>query len=568
MGKKFNYFDDELEPPKRSERQLAALLEQDEPVKKVINKVTEKKPQKPKFSLDTSFFKKLLKVLKYILSTLGVYALLGAKKFGKLVKRSSETRASRVKGVITVIISLVLVVVIVISSFLISAKKVNKKHSEYMADAYKVCIDYTKKYGNSNYKYMNSQYNVKGFMLTGLCVAREMDFNNDGTSELLIVYNSGDTYYTDVWAYNDGKLSKIFAKEIAASKNRNDDIWMSIYSKGQESFIACHNKDDLSSVTIYEMHSDEFRKKNNATYDQQSKQFKIRNKDVTDNFERIIFSPLREHTAAKLTESCIDTVDSFSGSSTSKSKNLVSNGNMNLAYYKIIEEYNKNYGVAKVEKAKNDDYYYINGLAVVDLIDFDGDNNKELLLIYRRGVNERSEDSRGNYISILKYQYYCEIYTYNGSVAKRVFQSDNISNMLKSNNTYYYLTMNEGNKTYYCQNSFTNSNYGNYITASSKIFKFDGNQFEQEFKSSYQTNYGYTEYYIDGERSYRSSFADKGGYKVAMFDGKEEYDSSVWSISYVQAPKSKQQYLNSQVTKTEEIIKTMDSSYNPNSAAQ
>ena len=46
------------------------------------------------------------------------------------------------------------------------------------------------------------------------------------------------------------------------------------------------------------------------------------------------------------------------------------------------------------------------------------------------------------------------------------------------------------------------------------MMRFTGEKFEQQFKASCETEYGYTKYYIDDEREYKNSFAENGGYTV------------------------------------------------------
>ena len=82
------------------------------------------------------------------------------------------------------------------------------------------CREYIDKYGKAtltHYDYVD--------LASGLAVARLMDFNGDGTDELLLAYdtvpapsgssfdydsNQKSAYKVEVWAYKDGKISKVY----------------------------------------------------------------------------------------------------------------------------------------------------------------------------------------------------------------------------------------------------------------------------------------------------------------------------------------------------------------------
>ena len=117
-------------------------------------------------------------------------------------------------------------------------------------------------------------------------------------------------------------------------------------------------------------------------------------------------------------------------------------------------------------------------MAVVDLIDFNGDGTNELLLIYRRTVNERSENDNGEYISVAKEKYFCEIYTFNGEKALNVYQSEGISNLSDSTDTAYYIIKNDANEKKLCINTFNYSQRGRVMSSTSKVLYFDGERFD------------------------------------------------------------------------------------------
>ena len=538
-------------------------------------------------------FEKIVSAVKYVISMIAINILLLAKNVAKLFEAEDEEESvqsdseieSKSEAVVRVnskpkkkrkrknpvlvgFISLVFVVivltVIIVTSVMGLAGKTNTRQSKFNQSASTVCYEYIERYGTPNYKFMNSEYGVKGCMLTGLCVAREVDFNADNESELLLIYNDNDFYFADVWAYADKEFKQIYSKKLLFKNNRNDDIFFSVYSEKNQHFIAEHNEDDITKVDILKLASDEFKKKSDAQYNPADITYSMRKKNITDSVECIRVAVLRENTAANIVERTLDEIDRFSSSNADGKQHIgtsgISNENsMNTAYYSLVEEYNKNYGVCKLVSDSN--ISYLDGLASVQLIDFNGDETDELVLIYRRGVNRRKEDRNGNYISVEESEYFCDIYTYNGKNAKLVYQNEGLSNKISNTDIIYFITKKSGKKNLLCSNNFDVSEYGRVVNATSKIQSFDGEKFSIKQKSSYETNYGYTQYYIDGESCSQYSFSEKGGFDVPFFNGEESYSGSNWTITYLQCEPRNEAKLESQVTATKENIKKLNSSY-------
>ena len=81
-------------------------------------------------------------------------------------------------------------------------------------------------------------------LATGLCVADLVDFDGDGMNELFVVYNTQvvdfnqeacfdrqkESFKTEVWAYRDGKISKVFDKPVVEGAN-GGIMWACVYQK-------------------------------------------------------------------------------------------------------------------------------------------------------------------------------------------------------------------------------------------------------------------------------------------------------------------------------------------------
>lgn len=470
-----------------------------------------------------------------------------------------EYKIYKSKKRIVVILSVfltVLVFAVMIFATVHSINAENKRIKQFNTNAGTVCADYIAKYGNCNYENLFDRYGVSGYRMNGLCYVREIDFDNDNVSELLICYFDGNQYHTEVYGYNrEKKFVPLYKGTAAQGKSEKEDVWITIYTHNSKYYIGEHTGKDRSKVSLFTRRGDEFEKKQDCTYDAITQEFTVKKKIDVSSFERIKLSVLGEQKANMITEIVSNTVDKFTDKT---GKSVVSGevGGINSAYSKVVQSYINKYGMPKyVEK---DGVSYIDGLAAAELIDFDGDGTNELLISYRREVMARGEDNRGNYIATSKYQYYVDIYQYNGSGAKLIFQRDDVSVSLNDTDEKYFVIKALNGKKYYCSNSFSNTEYGRKIYAASSIYRLGKDGFTEKFKASYATEYGYTKYYINSERVYSKSEFDSKGYEVALFDGSDDYDSSVFSVTHLQCKTKDAGDMENQVEKTNAVIASLN----------
>lgn len=470
-----------------------------------------------------------------------------------------EYKIYKSKKRIVVILSVfltVLVFAVMIFATVHSINAENKRIKQFNTNAGTVCADYIAKYGNCNYENLFDRYGVSGYRMNGLCYVREIDFDNDNVSELLICYFDGNQYHKEVYGYNrEKKFVPLYKGTAAQGKSEKEDVWITIYAHNSKYYIGEHTGKDLSKVSLFTRRGDEFEKKQDCTYDAITQEFTVKKKIDVSSFERIKLSVLGEQKANMITEIVSNTVDKFTDKT---GKSVVSGevGGINSAYSKVVQSYINKYGMPKyVEK---DGISYIDGLAAAELIDFDGDGTNELLLSYRREVLARGEDNRGNYIATSKYQYYVDIYQYNGSGAKLIFQRDDVSVSLNDTDEKYFVIKALNGKKYYCSNSFSNTEYGRKIYAASSIYRLGKDGFTEKFKASYATEYGYTKYYINSERVYSKSEFDSKGYEVALFNGSDDYDSSVFSVTHLQCKTKDAGDMENQVEKTNAVIASLN----------
>ncbi len=442
-----------------------------------------------------------------------------------------------------------------------SVNKENDRIAKFSADAGAVCTQYLVQYGNTNYENLYSRYGVEGYRMTGLCYAREVDFDRDGTSELLLAFNDSGEYYTEVWGYVHGKFSVMFHEKATQTKKKAGDAWITVYSKSNRYYIGLHDEDDIEKVSLYGLHGDKFEKDYTCTYDKTAEAFSVRKKVDAASFERIKLAVLSEQKASVTLNLVLSTVDGFSADGGDASvKAAAINSSLEGSYYRIVEELNQKYGFAKYVESNG--LAYIDGLAVVDLVDFNGDGTDELVVIYRKTVKSRTEDYMGNYISTEESKYYIEVYRYNGSGAVLAYKGEGISNSLNDTDEQYYILKTENGRFFYCQNSFSVSDYGRSVSASSTIMKFNKTTLVPTFSASYHSEYGYTQYYLEDKSVYKNEF-DAEAYKVPFFDGSDSYDDGQFVVNYLQRGSRDSGTVEGQVEKTVSTIKKLNSSYDP-----
>ncbi len=478
-----------------------------------------------------------------------------------LFQRLFVKRASRLKRFFITLLGLIFIFVIftgVVYFVIQSINHENSKITEFNSNAASVCSNLTRQYGHADYENLYSIYNIEGYRLTGLCFVRELDFNNDGESELMVTYNKNGLYINEVWGTNeDGGFSCLFTGNAAQTENRKDDAYSVLYRTNNKYYIAKFGN-DITEMKLYQFKSGKFSERYDAKYEAKTDSFTVNGKDATNEVEKITYSVLKDLKASLMVETALDTVDSFTVGGVEENRPVIEQS-INTAYYNIVQEYNKRYGVSALKDDKGG-IAYVDGLAVVKLIDFDGDEKDELLLVYRKPIKVRSENSHGNPILLLEYKYFCDIYRYSGNKAVLSYSNEGISNKLNTQSDIYYMIRYRDKKAYYCTNSFTSEDYGKHLSAVSTQLEFDGTQFKSNYKVSYEQDYGNTHYYIEGESVGKRTFDEKG-YMLPFFDGEEKYDEDIYKVTYVQRRSSKKDSMKDIPTQTEKEIQKLNQLY-------
>ena len=478
----------------------------------------------------------------------------------EIIERVSAGR--RFLVTVGLLIFTVLFFVGVVFFFMRSINTENDRIKAFNTNAGEVCADYVMKYGSANYENLYNKYGVQGFRMTGLCFARELDFNGDGNSELLLCYLNNGEYYNDVWGYNSsGDFENLFSEKAAQSEDKSKDAWSALYYKNNRYLIAVHNPEDLSKVTMYQMKGDKFSSKFDCTYDAVTEAYSVDDEPDLLSFERIRFSVLRAEKAIVSADEVANTLDSFSGTSSVMTAPGTAQS-INDAYYTIVQEYNKRYGTSSY--MENGGISYVDGLAVVDLVDFDNDDQKELVLVYRKEVKTRDEDSDGEHMTKSVDKYFCDIYRYNGSRAVLAYSNEGISNTAGKENDVYYMLHKTGKAYNYCINTYEVKNYGREIYSSTGELSFNGTEFKSVLDAAYEEQYGYSEYYLEGDSVKKSVFEDTVAGVPLFGESGDTYNKNEYLITYVQRKTVDAGEMKQIPGNTEKVIKQLNAQYQAN----
>lgn len=466
-----------------------------------------------------------------------------------------------------IIFAVLLLIIIFIVGFSISINHRVTKTEKFNKDAGNVCINYIKEYGSIKSEDLDAAtYGENKAKLTGLCYARQMDFNGDGDDELMLCYDSKNIYYLEVWGYDGGEFKKLYKEEANSTQDETDGYWVAFYHKGDKYYICKTEKKDSKNVRLYSMHSGKFRQHGKCEYDLQNDVYYVNGKESSDDFETIQLSCFRKSKADIIIELVNNNIDAFGNISSQALVSEKSSAELkNSAYYEVVRKKIEKYGAPEVKSDSSGKY--IDGVAMVKLVDFNGDGNDELLIVYRSYKSKSKYDNySGEYIYYDVPRYSLDIYCWDGSSAKRVLNKECVSEYFDDENVFYLLLKNGKKSVTLCTNNYTKENNYSY-TANSRMYKLSKGRFKATYSAKLVNDYGYKTYYIDDESVYNSAW-QRGGYKVPFFlndddtlPQNEGYEMTYFSVK-------KDSTFNTTVQNTTQTIVSLNADYNPDDIAQ
>lgn len=463
------------------------------------------------------------------------------------------------------IAAFVIFVVIIVAFILFFSHTIhsqNEKIDKFYNDAGKVCTDYITEYGIPKFDTLDSEDYGKGMArLTGLCYARQMDFNNDGDDELMLCYNNKNVYTLEVWGYDGKDFVKLYSDSANSTNDIKDGSWIAFYHKNNKYYICKTDADAPTKVKMLALKGNSFKESSSCDYDYKNDIYSIKGKINAQDFETIKLSVIKSTRAERIIDTVTDNIDGFNTVSLPTINNQRSDAELKAdAYYKIIESRNEKYGKAKV--SKDNGLTFIDGLAYVDLIDFDGDDNEELVLVYRKMLKQSATNAYDGQFIIIETPTYCtEVYSWNGTVTKKVFSSDSVSNYFSDNDVSYLMLRTDEKSAAICSNVYKYESDYNY-TAASRIYEYKDGRFDSVFSARVVNDYGYKDYYIDGEYTYSRTFEEQA-YKVPKFmDDEGSFDDDKYSLIYLAG--SHEDSFNGTINETVKTIESLNKNYIPN----
>lgn len=427
----------------------------------------------------------------------------------------------------------IIVIFVFVLVFNHSIESQNTKNKQYYADAGSVCTECINKYGTPKIENLKSEdYGKDMTCITGLCYARQMDFDSDGNDELMLCYRNKSVYTLEIWSYVDKQFTKIYSDEANKTNDIKDGNWIAFYYHNNNYYICKSAVDTPEKVSLLQLRKGEFKESASCDYDYKNNIYSINGKICANDFETIKLSVIKASKAERIVDTALENISGFDTVSVSTLNKQKTDAQLKAeAYSQIIEKRIEQYGESKL--ISDESSAYIDGVALAKLIDFNGDENDELLLVYRKMIKKRLENAYNNeYIVTEEPSYYIEVYSWNGLTANKIFSRDSISNYMLDNSTNYIILKKNEKSVQICCNSYDYTNEYNYL-ASSKIFTYDGNGFDSTFSAKQECSYGYKNYYLDNEYTYRSTFENEA-YKVPKFlNDNGEFDNQVYSFIYV-----------------------------------
>ncbi len=445
---------------------------------------------------------------------------------------------------------------IVCISFSSAISKDGKKDEYFETNSAKVCSQYLAKYGQCNIlDASNDTYDL--YSMSGICFLRRMDFNNDKSDELLISYMSGGEYFAEVWGTNKKKeFARLYSGKLNKSQKAEDGRWITIFNNGSKYYIGEHSENN-SEIKFFKLSSGEFKEVDGAEYDSDKKIYKRRALDITEDLEFIKLTYITKRQAENIYDFCTEALGHINSLKNENSANAVPEKTelemRNAAYSEIIDNYSAKYGKADLTKEKNK--FFVTGLGVVKLIDFDNDKTEELLLVYERD-EKVVVNNYGEYTTKTERKYYMEVFAWNGTTATRVFQSDGLVTPIENDKQKFVLLEKDGEKTNICTviNKIDEEKYdsGTYIARRNV---YENGKFSTVYDAKVVSNYGYKTYYLNGERIYGKSEFSKKGYEIPYFYNSDKIADNNFETIYLQTGEKNYSELNNTVSETENTIK-------------
>ncbi|MDE6659728.1 MAG: hypothetical protein K2K01_06405, partial [Eubacterium sp.] len=427
----------------------------------------------------------------------------------------------------------------------------DKSAAVFNENAANVCSDLMSDVGTSKIEHLDSQQSADTWHILGISCVRRIDFNDDGKDELLVAYFQGGKYYVEVWGDNGKKFARLYKDEVnSLEKYPNLGSWLTIYHKSGKYYIGKLNDDQ--SMNLLKLKGHEFEKDEKCFFDPEESLYIMDDEINNSDFETIQFSALTSARADYYLNMVNDTLAQFiHKKDTNENRPKTNEENKASAYSKIIDDKISKLGEPQVAALGSS--VYADGVAVVSLVDFNGDGNSELLIISRNKKDYDDTDACPKYLT--------EVFGWDGKLVKKFYEEETTSTYFDNSKTdIFYILQKKGKKTNLCWNKYS---YGedpdvSWTGLSTIVEMVDAENFEISQTAYKRKNYDYIGYKLNGEYTYERAF-EEVGYVVPYFcNDDSKYDAKAFSVSLLKCNESKKTDIEKLIEQTEKVIKQIN----------
>lgn len=433
---------------------------------------------------------------------------------------------------------------------------VNHRENSFYKEAAAVCANIISEYRSCKIEEISNGTPDDFYRLTGISYVRQMDFNDDGRNELLIAYSSAGKYFAEVWGYHGKEFINLYRQEAnTVISDAEYGSWITIYRRAGKYYIGKLKDDNNEEIEFFGIKNHKFKSCFTFNYDVTGEAYIIDDVVNTSDFETIGLSYISSIKAEKTQSEISSALNSLSSNNSAAFQIEKTDEQKKAdAYYKIIDSKNQKYGKASVNLTDN--MCFADGTAVVELIDFDGDGNEELLIISRKTSTIGSEESSTP-------QYITEIFGWNGTAVRKIFEAEWISTYMgKPEGDIFYILQKTDERVNLCSNTYTyGKNPDKSWKGTSRICEMTSpDEITATFTAVFNRNYDYRSYTINGTRVKRSEF-DERGYKVPYFCNESEYNTEEFTVTVLKGDADRKEDIEKLIERTQNTIKTINSHY-------
>ena len=141
--------------------------------------------------------------------------------------------------------------------FYIDLSGENRSENRFDGDAAKVCANIIGEYRKKKTEQADNTGEM--YRMAGLSFAREVDFDGNGRSELMLAFRSGSAYQAEVWGYDGGDFVRLYSHAANVAANHPEvGYWISLYRHGSEFYIGELSAQDGKTMDLFSLHGGAF----------------------------------------------------------------------------------------------------------------------------------------------------------------------------------------------------------------------------------------------------------------------------------------------------------------------